>query len=136
MIHHIGSHEIQLTTCQTCHMRREYMRLSQRVKRILPYDYKYLPRLTWLKELFVMLEEKKLAAQFVNNAVRSRGLSNIFSMKDVNDPFTLDGIGFFAWDPTKEGWDFWRDFSVYAINTWREAYSFKEGTYPLRISED
>ena len=110
MIHHIGSHEIQLTTCQICHMRREYMRLSQRVKRILPYDYKYLPRLTWLKELFAMVEEKKLTAQFVNNAVRSRGLSNIFSMKDVNDPFTLDSIGFFA--------------------------SFKEGYYPLRISEE
>ena len=117
-------------------MRREYMRLSQRAKRILPYDYKYLPRLTWLKESFAMLEEKKLTAQFVNNAVRLRGLSNIFRMRDANDPFTLKGIGFFAWTPTEEGWDFWHDFSVYAINTWQEAYSFKGGYYPLRISEE
>ena len=136
MIYNIGSYRVKLTMCQTFHMRREYMRLSQRVKRILPYDYKYLPRLIWLKELFAMLEEKKLTTQFVNNAVCSYGLSNIFRMGDVNDPFTFDEIGFFAWFPTNEGRDFWHDFSVYAINTWQEAYSFTEGHYPLRILED
>ena len=137
MINHIGSRTFKLTTCQTFHMRREYMRLWQRIKTICPYNYMDIPRLIWLKELFIMLETKNLATQFVNNSIHDIGLTNIFRMKELRDLFTLEAIGFFEWATTVEGWDFWNRFSAYAIDIWNIAYSCQDESHVvLRILKE
>ena len=118
-------------------MRREYMRLWQRIKKIHPYNYIDIPRLIWLKELFIMLEAKNLATQFVNNSIHDSGLVNIFRMEELSDPFMLESNGLFAWYPTVEGWDFWNRFSAYAIDIWNIAYSCQDESHVvLRILKE